>query len=476
MTTLVVSGKTPERIASQAAMLADWMEGAGAQVALPEVAHTLNHHRTQHAKFATVVCPRPRCRPSRGCGRWPPGSPRPGSSAPRRARAEPGTVFVYSGQGSQWAGMGRRLLADEPAFAAAVAEMEPVFVEQVGFSLHEILADGEPISGDAQVQPVLMGLQLALTELWRSYGVHPDAVIGHSMGEVTAAVVAGALSTADGLRVIALRSRLMSRLAGQGAVALLNLDAETCEPLIADYPSVEIAGYRLAAPDRRRGAARPGRCRDRRRQRPEHVRPAGQHGGRLPHRADGPRPARHPRGTGRHRARASRPCRSCRPSPTPRTTPVLDADYWVANVRATGPVQPGHHRRCRGPRHLHRDQPALDAGPAHQRHLGAATRSPQHRHPGARHRRHVAFHANLNATHTPTRRRPSITPNRTPRCPPRRGTTPATGWTSDRCAASRGRSATARCPRSTRGPRGVVLRADLARRTCAGAGTGRARQ
>ena len=98
-------------------------------------------------------------------------------------------------------------------------------------------------SGDAQVQPVLMGLQLGLTELWRSYGVHPDAVIGHSMGEVTAAVVAGALTVADGLRVIAARSRLMSQLAGQGAVALLNLDAEATAALIADFPDVSVAGY-----------------------------------------------------------------------------------------------------------------------------------------------------------------------------------------------------------------------------------------
>ena len=64
-----------------------------------------------------------------------------------RGRVGPGTVFVYSGQGSQWAGMGRQLLADEPAFAAAVAELEPVFVEQVGFSLQQVLAAGEPVVG-----------------------------------------------------------------------------------------------------------------------------------------------------------------------------------------------------------------------------------------------------------------------------------------------------------------------------------------
>ena len=150
---------------------------------------------------------------------------------------------MFSGQGSHWAGMGRQLLADEPVFAEAIAELDPIFVEQVGFSLQQIIADGEAISGDAQVQPVLMGLQLALTELWRSYGVHPDAVIGHSMGEVTAAVVAGALSVVDGLRVIAIRSKLMSKLAGQGAVALLKLDPEATESLIADYPEVSVAGY-----------------------------------------------------------------------------------------------------------------------------------------------------------------------------------------------------------------------------------------
>ena len=94
-----------------------------------------------------------------------------------------------------------------------------------------------------RVQPVLVGVQLALTALWRSYGVQPDAVIGHSMGEVSAAVVAGALSPAQGLTVIAIRSRLMARLAGQGAMALLELDAAAVEGLIAGYPGVSVAVY-----------------------------------------------------------------------------------------------------------------------------------------------------------------------------------------------------------------------------------------
>ena len=171
------------------------------------------------------------------------GYPAPGVVGAHEGACRAGTVFVYSGQGSQWAGMGRRLLADEPVFAAAVAELEPVFVEQAGFSLRQVLAAGEPLVGIDRIQPVLVGVQLALTELWRCYGVTPDAVIGHSMGEVSAAVVAGALSPAEGLAVIATRSRLMARLAGQGAMALLELDPEATEALIADYPDVTLAVY-----------------------------------------------------------------------------------------------------------------------------------------------------------------------------------------------------------------------------------------
>ena len=198
MTSLVVSGKTPERVASLAAVLADWMEDAGAEVALADIAHTLNHHRTRHGKFATV-CARDRGQAVAGLRALAAGQAAVGVVGPHEGPCEPGTVFVYSGQGSQWAGMGRQLLADEPAFAAAVADLGAgCSLSRRGFRCSSVLAGGELVTGIDRIQPVLVGLQLALTALWRSYGVEPDAVIGHSMGEVTAAVVAGALTAGRG--------------------------------------------------------------------------------------------------------------------------------------------------------------------------------------------------------------------------------------------------------------------------------------
>jgi acyl transferase domain-containing protein len=328
--TLVVSGKTPERIASLASVLADWMSSAGAGVSLAEVAHTLNHHRARYPKFATV-CARDRAQAIAGLQAVAAGQTMAGVVSPHEGPCGPGTVFVYSGQGSQWAGMGRQLLAEEPVFAAAVAELEPVFVEQVGFSLQELLAGGEPVAGDARVQPVIMGLQLALTQLWRSYGVTPDAVMGHSMGEVTAAVVAGALTPAEGLRVIAIRSQLMSRLAGQGAVALLELDAEATTGLLDAYDGVTVAGF--SSPRQTVIAGPPAQV--------DAVITAVQQQNRLARRVN-MEVASHTalmdpilpelRAALADLAPAT-PVIPLFSTVTDTGTPLLDADYWVANVR-----------------------------------------------------------------------------------------------------------------------------------------------
>ena len=138
-----------------------------------------------------------------------------------------GPVWVFSGQGSQWAAMGADLLASEPVFAATVAALEPVIAQESGFSVTEAMTAPQTVTGIDRVQPTLFAMQVALAAtMEKSYGVRPGAVIGHSMGESAAAVVAGALSLEDGARVICRRSRLMTRIAGAGAMASVELPAK----------------------------------------------------------------------------------------------------------------------------------------------------------------------------------------------------------------------------------------------------------
>ncbi|MFT4042003.1 MAG: type I polyketide synthase [Gordonia sp. (in: high G+C Gram-positive bacteria)] len=242
VTTLFLSGKSAERIGAWAGVLAQWLDTEPG-VSLTDVAHTLDRQRGR-ADLVASVSARTRAEAVAGLRALASTTPTVGVlPAARRTRGS-GVVFCYSGQGSQWAGMGRRLIAEEPAFAAAIDALEPDFVAQAGFSLRDTLTSGDPITGIDRIQPVLVGVQLALTALWRSYGVEPDAVIGHSMGEVAAAVVSGALTQAEGLKVIATRSKLMAqRLSGQGAMALLETDAATTEALVRNYDDVSLAVY-----------------------------------------------------------------------------------------------------------------------------------------------------------------------------------------------------------------------------------------
>ncbi|MET7571898.1 acyltransferase domain-containing protein [Streptomyces sp. NPDC005492] len=151
-----------------------------------------------------------------------------------------GPVWVFSGYGSQWTGMGRQLLLEEPAFAAAVEKLDARLADTFGLSLHEHLTSAGDLDRLDVSQPVLFGVQLALAELWRSYGVEPVAVIGHSLGEVAAAVCAGALDVADAARVVAVRARLLGRLQG-GAMAVVDLEDDELLTLERDFPGVQVA-------------------------------------------------------------------------------------------------------------------------------------------------------------------------------------------------------------------------------------------
>ncbi len=140
-----------------------------------------------------------------------------------------GAVFVFPGQGSQWVGMARELLEVSEAFRSRIEECERALEAFVDWSLLEVLR-AEGAEGAAWlervdvVQPVLWAVMVSLAELWRSVGVVPSAVVGHSQGEIAAAVVAGGLSVEDGARVAALRSRAIGEvLSGLGGMVSVGL-------------------------------------------------------------------------------------------------------------------------------------------------------------------------------------------------------------------------------------------------------------
>ncbi|MFD1939228.1 SDR family NAD(P)-dependent oxidoreductase [Nonomuraea mangrovi] len=214
---LVLSDTSADRVREQAADLAAWLTthrdpsggspDSGAW--LGDVAYTLARRAGRGRVGAAVV----------------------GRTADELVRAlatvEPGPaggkgpVWVFSGYGAQWPGMVRDLYAAEPVFREAVDELAPLLKAEGGIDPHDREA-----SGVAHLQPMIFAVQIALSRLWTAYGIRPAAVIGHSMGEVAAAVVAGGLGLHDGVRVICRRARLLGSLGGGGSMAVLEVAAE----------------------------------------------------------------------------------------------------------------------------------------------------------------------------------------------------------------------------------------------------------
>jgi acyl transferase domain-containing protein len=229
----LLSDVDEERLRDTAARLADWLRTAAAHPA--DVARTLAGRAGRGSVRAAVVA-RDRAELADGLDALARGGPHGRVVTGERDLVGAGPVWVFSGYGSQWAGMGRRLLAEEPAFAAAVQKLDA----ECGLALYDRLASGSELDRLEVAQPVLFGLQVALAELWRSHGVEPAAVIGHSLGEVAAAVCAGALDVSEGARIVAVRARLLSRLRG-GAMAVVDLDDRELDVLDRDFPGVHVA-------------------------------------------------------------------------------------------------------------------------------------------------------------------------------------------------------------------------------------------
>ncbi|WP_307834302.1 SDR family NAD(P)-dependent oxidoreductase [Paractinoplanes lichenicola] len=148
------------------------------------------------------------------------------------------TVFVFPGQGSQWAGMGRELWESSPVFARRMRECADALAPYVDWSLSDVLGDAEALKRVDVVQPVLWAVMVSLAEVWRSCGVQPAAVIGHSQGEIAAACVAGALTLEDAAKVVALRSKAILALSGRGGMVSVGLPVDAVRARLTEGLSI----------------------------------------------------------------------------------------------------------------------------------------------------------------------------------------------------------------------------------------------
>ncbi|PJN27783.1 type I polyketide synthase [Kitasatospora sp. CB02891] len=145
------------------------------------------------------------------------------------------SVFVFPGQGAQWVGMGGELYGSERVFRDAIDACDAALAPYTDWSLVEVLTGGGSLERVDVVQPALFAVMVALAELWRAHGVEPDAVVGHSQGEIAAAYVAGALSLEDAAKAVALRSKALVALADQGGMVSVGLGHEQAAEFVARW-------------------------------------------------------------------------------------------------------------------------------------------------------------------------------------------------------------------------------------------------
>ena len=235
-----ISARSPEALA---ALAERWrahlgLEGAGADLPLRDLAHAAALRRAHHDHRLTLAAG------SREELRERLADAAAGDAHPRLGRGRAGMqgppriAFVFSGQGPQWWGMGRELRANEPAFAAAVAACDRRLRDIAGWSLADELAkdaESSRLRETEVAQPALFALQMGLVALWRSRGIIPDAVVGHSVGEIAAACVSGAIDLGDAIRIVHHRGRLMQQATGLGSMAAVGLSLDEAEAMVAPF-------------------------------------------------------------------------------------------------------------------------------------------------------------------------------------------------------------------------------------------------
>ncbi|SFW88501.1 Acyl transferase domain-containing protein [Amycolatopsis australiensis] len=221
----VLSAKTAAALRAQAGNLAAWL-GDHPGAARADIGFSLATTRAALETRAVVVGADPA-----GLAALADGEDAPGVVTGDVVGTASRPVLVFPGQGSQWVGMAVELLDSSEVFAARWAECETALKSFVDWSLTEVARSADPavLERVDVVQPLLWAVMVCLAELWRDAGVEPAAVIGHSQGEIAAAVVAGALSVVDGARVVALRAKAITELAGTGGMLSVPLPVAEVE-------------------------------------------------------------------------------------------------------------------------------------------------------------------------------------------------------------------------------------------------------
>lgn len=237
-----ISAQSKEALQEMAADHARWLKEH--PETFSDWKHTLMHHRSRH-RFALTL-PADDLEPARESLKVfaDSGQPDPGSMAGRLANKPGPLVFVCTGMGPQWWGMGRELFGKVPAFSEALKHCDRIFQGISGWSiLDEMLAvEGASRMAEPEVaQPANFCLQVALAALWNEWGIHPDAIVGHSVGEVSAAYLSGALSLEDAMAVSFHRSRLQQTLRGSGGMMAVGMGEAEILDCISNREGVSLA-------------------------------------------------------------------------------------------------------------------------------------------------------------------------------------------------------------------------------------------
>ncbi|RDL32629.1 uncharacterized protein BP5553_09085 [Venustampulla echinocandica] len=240
-TILVLSAPQESRIKDAATDLASWLEDSPESVDLESVAYTLavkrHHHRFRSVVVAESKIEAIQLLDDLARGKF---SNTVFSGRTSGKDSDRGAVWVFSGHGAQWKEMGVALLENEPVFKDVIEELEPIIQEQLGFSAIDALNNGDFDAVD-KVQALTYAMQVGLAAVLKASGATPKAIVGHSLGEIAASVVAGALTLGEGALICCIRARLYEAVAGEGAMYLVNMPMNEATKLLESYSDVVVA-------------------------------------------------------------------------------------------------------------------------------------------------------------------------------------------------------------------------------------------